>query len=203
MEALRLREQQATLSNASSEPTTALLERTAPKKIPPGVMDQGTMYRSPAAFRAGPAPAPDLTPSPTSRAAFEPIFNEDTAAAAAKPSVASSLPPVPVAAAQPSERTSVTSAPGYLDETPEVKAARAAFLEAYKAALAVQQTPASTSTTVAPAGRAATGAVAPAGRAATGAVAPAITRLSAASPSYNAYAAAGLGGASPYFPYLG
>jgi hypothetical protein len=188
MEALRLREQQATLNNAS-EPTTVLLERAA--KIPPGVMDQGTMYRSPAAFRTGPVPA-----AATSRAAFEPIFNEDAAAVtsspqkapvAALPAVASSLP-----AAAP-------AAVGYLEETPEVKAARAAFLQAYKAALAVQPTPGTSATTAAPAvAAAATGAV---GLATAG-------RLSAAAPSFNtAYARAGglpfSGAPSPYLPYLG
>ena len=173
MEALRLRELETALAASTNKPTAELLQLAA--NVPPGIMDQGTMYRSPAAYRT--APVTTNSTAATSRTAFEPIFNEDVVVVQpASTAVVPQPTPAPVS---------------YQEESPEVKAARAAFLKAFEAALAR----AAPTTTAAPRVLAAS--------LAAGAVGPAAVRTPSA-PSFGApYAPVGLPLGGGYLNFLG
>ncbi len=195
-EAIRLREFQDALA-AARQPSVELM--TTVPSVPPGVVDQGTMFRSPAAYRSL---ATDKAAA--SRSAFEPLFLEDTverttvpvaaaaavgssavsqiqkqaaaaaptaaaaakavaaptaiagkgvaASAAAAPKAAAAAKavaaPAAVAAAAPKATAGAAkaaagpaAAANFLEDTPEVKAAKASFHLAFERALAVARAP--------------------------------------------------------------
>ncbi len=176
-EAIRLREYQDALA-AARQPSVELM--TTVPSVPPGVVDQGTMFRSPAAYRSLATDKAAAAPA-ASRSAFEPLFLEDTverttvpaavgspavsqiqkqaaaaaptAAAAVKavaaPAAAAAAPaaaPKAAAAAKAAAAPSAADAPAanFLEDTPEVKAAKASFHLAFERALAVARAPPTT-----------------------------------------------------------
>jgi hypothetical protein len=172
-EAIRLREFQDTLA-AARQPSVELM--TTVPSVPPGVVDQGTMFRSPAAYRSLATDKAAAAPPAASRSAFEPLFLEDTVerttvpaaaapavsqkqaaaaapiAAAATKAVAAAAAAAPAAAAAAAPKAAAaakaTAAPAaaanYLEDTPEVKAAKASFHLAFERALAVARAPPTT-----------------------------------------------------------
>jgi hypothetical protein len=182
-EAIRLREFQDALA-AARQPSVELM--TTVPSVPPGVVDQGTMFRSPAAYRSLATDKAAAAPA-ASRSAFEPLFLEDTvertpvpavgspavsklAAAAAAPTDAAAAKAVaapaavaaaaaapaaaapkaaaaaaaPKAAAAAAAPTAAAPAANFLEDTPEVKAAKASFHLAFERALAVARAPPTT-----------------------------------------------------------
>ncbi len=171
-EAIRLREFQDALA-AARQPSVELM--TTVPSVPPGVVDQGTMFRSPAAYRSLATDKAAAAPA-ASRSAFEPLFLEDTverttvpvaaapavsqikkqAAAAAAPTAAAAAkaaaPPAaaiataaaPKAAAASQAVAAPAAAANFLEDTPEVKAAKASFHLAFERALAVARAPPTT-----------------------------------------------------------
>jgi hypothetical protein len=174
-EAIRLREFQDALA-AARQPSVELM--TTVPSVPPGVVDQGTMFRSPAAYRSLATDKAAAAAPAASRSAFEPLFLEDTvertpvpavgspavsklAAAAAAPTDAAAAKAVaapaavaaaaaapaaaaPKAAAAAAAPTAAAPAANFLEDTPEVKAAKASFHLAFERALAVARAPPTT-----------------------------------------------------------
>ncbi len=164
-EAIRLREFQDALA-AARQPSVELM--TTVPSVPPGVVDQGTMFRSPAAYRSLATDKAAAAPA-ASRSAFEPLFLEDTverttvpaaaapavsqiqkqaaaapAAAAAAKAVAAPAAAAPKAAAAAKAVAASAAAANFLEDTPEVKAAKASFHLAFERALAVARAPPTT-----------------------------------------------------------
>ncbi len=184
-EAIRLREFQDALA-AARQPSVELM--TTMPSVPPGVVDQGTMFRSPAAYRSLATDRAAAAPA-ASRSAFEPLFLEDTVerttvpvaaaavgspavsqiqklAAAAAPTAAAAVKAVaapaaaapaaatpkavaapaaaPKAAAAAQPATAAAATANFLEDTPEVKAAKASFHLAFERALAVARAPPTT-----------------------------------------------------------
>jgi hypothetical protein len=174
-EAIRLREFQDALA-AARQPSVELM--TTVPSVPPGVVDQGTMFRSPAAYRSLATDKAAAAPA-ASRSAFEPLFLEDTVerttvpavgspavsqiqklAAAAAPTAAAAVKAVAAPAAAPkaaaaakaaaapaaiaAAAAAAPAAANFLEDTPEVKAAKASFHLAFERALAVARAPPTT-----------------------------------------------------------